>query len=291
MKEKDFNDILEIEGIYAKGFGMISKLLMQDVRITPYAKCIYSYFCSYAGNGSQAFPSVSLILHHLGMSETTYYKHFKLLKDYGYIKTKQSKSNGKYSKTIYTLVSNPTPSIKLQCTVNESTELQCTENKGYNINSSLKLTSSYNNQSINHKTDGLIDNEIVSLPIATITSELNEYNNIKELISKNIDLDNLKEENPHDNSIENIYEIIVDVISSKKNYIRINGENKSTDIVKGIFIKLNGDHVRYVIETLKKNTTKANNIKSYITTSLYNSYSTLDVFYTNTVNHDLYGVK
>ncbi|PKM52458.1 MAG: hypothetical protein CVV02_01510 [Firmicutes bacterium HGW-Firmicutes-7] len=133
--QENFTDILMIEGVNAKGYGMIPKMVMQDTRLTPEAKCIYSYFCSYAGAGSQAFPSVKLIIYHLGMSETRYYKHFKLLKDYGYIKTTQSKSNGKFSKTIYTIVSNPKPSISFECTGNESTENESAQNEGYNINS------------------------------------------------------------------------------------------------------------------------------------------------------------
>lgn len=96
--QDNFTDILQVEGINAKGYGMIPKMVMQDTRLTPEAKCIYSYFCSYAGAGSQAFPSVKLIVYHLGMSETRYYKHFKLLKECGYIKTRQSKVNGKYSR-------------------------------------------------------------------------------------------------------------------------------------------------------------------------------------------------
>ncbi len=146
---EDFSSILEVEGIYAKGYGMISKLLMQDLRITPEAKCIYAYFCSYAGNGSQAFPSVSLILHHLGMSESRYYRHFNLLKEYGYIKTRQPKVSGKYSKLIYTIVLNPVPvsneyteneakhdeSFQNETLGNEYLQNEGTENEGHNNNS------------------------------------------------------------------------------------------------------------------------------------------------------------
>ncbi len=158
VNEKQFNDILEVEGIYAKGFGMISKLVMQDTRLTPESKCIYSYFVSYAGQGTQAFPSVSLILYHLGISESRYYRHFKLLKCYGYIKTRQLKTKGKFSRTIYTLVTNPVPSTQNEGTVksptpqNECTENESTHFEGYN-NNSIKINSIKNKQQQPQKRD------------------------------------------------------------------------------------------------------------------------------------------
>ena len=44
MNTKDLTDILRVEGINAKGFGFVPKLVMQDIRLTPEAKCIYAYF-------------------------------------------------------------------------------------------------------------------------------------------------------------------------------------------------------------------------------------------------------
>ena len=70
-----FTNILEVEGINAQGFGMIAKMAMLDQRLTIEAKAIYSYFCSYAGGGSTAFPSVSKIVYDLKISKDRYYKH------------------------------------------------------------------------------------------------------------------------------------------------------------------------------------------------------------------------
>ena len=49
------------------------------------------------------------------------------------------------------------------------------------------------------------------------------------------------------------------------------------------------EHIDYVIDSLKKNTTKVKNIRSYLLTALYNSYETLDHYYRSEVNYDLYG--
>lgn len=105
------NDILHVQGVKSNGFGIIPKLVMQDTRLTRDAKAIYAYFCSYAGGGDTAFPTVSKICHDLGFgSEDTYRKHFKLLVKYGYIRVEQVRdSSGRFSHNVYTLVDKPEP--------------------------------------------------------------------------------------------------------------------------------------------------------------------------------------
>ena len=88
---------------YSKGYGIIAKLAMQDRRLKPTSKAIYAYFCSFAGAGRTAFPSVSKIIYDLAITEDTYYKHFKPLKEFGYITVEQEKdSTGKFKRNIYT---------------------------------------------------------------------------------------------------------------------------------------------------------------------------------------------
>ena len=51
--EENSCDILQVEGINSKGFGIVPKLLMQDERLSIYSKAIYCYFCSYAGSAKK----------------------------------------------------------------------------------------------------------------------------------------------------------------------------------------------------------------------------------------------
>jgi len=123
MKQND-SDILKVVGINSKGYGCIPKLVMQDRRITPEAKCIYGYFASYAGTGNSAFPSVSKIMYDLCMGNNRYYKHFKLLTDHGYITVEQAKEEGKFSHNVYILNTQITD-IKAPCLQNDDTEAPC----------------------------------------------------------------------------------------------------------------------------------------------------------------------
>lgn len=103
-----FEDQLRIEGVNFKGFGILPKYVMLDRDLTIEAKTIYAYFCSFAGNGSSTFPGREKILSDLAMSKDAYYKHFKLLTEQGYLTVVQQKQEkNKFSKNIYTLVSNP----------------------------------------------------------------------------------------------------------------------------------------------------------------------------------------
>ena len=85
---------------------------MKDRRLTPQAKAIYAYFCSYAGCGSTAFPKVSQIMYDLNISNKTYYKHFDLLTEFGYITVVKIKKEGtKFDNNIYKLNTNPKKTV------------------------------------------------------------------------------------------------------------------------------------------------------------------------------------
>jgi hypothetical protein len=133
-------DVLQVQGRMSRGYGIIPKIPMQDNRLTIEAKAIYSYFCTYAGAGTTAFPSRSKILYDLQIGETRYYKHFKLLKQYGYIKVEQNTdSAGKFRNNIYTLVEmiEPHPQnrgTEKPCPHFEDTDNAYTENEGTKSN-------------------------------------------------------------------------------------------------------------------------------------------------------------
>ena len=109
----NFKDILRVEGVNFKGFGIIPKLIMFDKALSLEAKSIYAYFASYAGNGTTSFPGRSIILKQLKMSKDAYYRHYNQLISQGYIKIQQNKSkDGSFTNNIYTLVSNP-PNVEM----------------------------------------------------------------------------------------------------------------------------------------------------------------------------------
>ena len=54
-------------------------------------------------------------------------------------------------------------------------------------------------------------------------------------------------------------------------------------------LKLNSEHIVYVMDSLRENTTKVRNIRAYLLTALYNAPTSMNSHYTALVSHDLYG--
>lgn len=108
-----------------------------------------------------------------------------------------------------------------------------------------------------------------------------------ELIKENIEYDYQTEKE----KIDEIVEIMLDVICSTKDTIRVNGEDMPHEIVKSRFLKLDSSHIDYVLTSLKKNTSEVRNIRAYLITALYNAPTTIDGYYTALVNHDMYGKR
>lgn len=88
---------------------------------------------------------------------------------------------------------------------------------------------------------------------------------------------------------EEIYETVCDIVCVKRNTIRINGEEYPYELVKCRFLKLNSSHVSYVMDRMRDTTTKITNIRSYLITALYNAPSTMNHYYQQEVQHDMYG--
>jgi len=59
--------------------------------------------------------------------------------------------------------------------------------------------------------------------------------------------------------------------------------------VKSRLLKLDREHIRFVFDCLKENTTQVRNMKQYLLTTLYNAPVTIESYYAARVNHDLYG--
>jgi hypothetical protein len=188
-------DVLKVQGVMARGYGIIPKLPMQDTNLTIEAKAIYAYIRSYAGAGTTAFPSRSKILHDLQIGENRYYKHFEILKKHGYITVEQHTDNrGRFRHNIYTLVENIpenqgiqdmdiVPYLQNEGTANASpylhfpcTDNPRTENGGINNNNN-KINILNNNSAICLKNNNTtIDTEVSSSLVLSLGGEKNRQN-------------------------------------------------------------------------------------------------------------------
>jgi len=117
---------------------------------------------------------------------------------------------------------------------------------------------------------------------------MDEMDRYRELIKENIDFDLLVDAHPSDEeTLEGYVEMMVEVCCSRKDYIRISGEDVATGVVKGQFLKLNRDHIDYVLTCMNNNPTLIRNIKAYTLAALYNAPNTIGQYYASLVSHDM----
>lgn len=110
---------------------------------------------------------------------------------------------------------------------------------------------------------------------------------IKENISYNhhMKYDSYGEKELYDELIQ----VICEVVCVRRPIIRVAGEEYPYELVKSRFLKLESSHLEYVIDCMKNTTTKITNIKAYMITALYNATTTINHFYQQEINHDMYG--
>ena len=108
---------------------------------------------------------------------------------------------------------------------------------------------------------------------------------VREEVKENIEYEHLRQELPYDD-VGSLLELIVDVLSSTASTIRIGGEVLPVDAVRRRFRQLDGEHIKYIIDSMSQTTTKINNIRAYLLTALYNAPITIGPYYSAAVRHD-----
>ena len=118
--------------------------------------------------------------------------------------------------------------------------------------------------------------------------DFDNYSAIRSYIANQISLDALKVDYSDNPLVDELYELIVDVVTSSKKEIVICGEKKPMSIVRSQFMKLNMFNIAFVLERLEETKPKIGNIKSYLLTTLYNSLLTTSSYYRTRCNNEIF---
>ena len=166
-----------------------------------------------------------------------------------------------------------------------SVEMTSQEVLNLHANNTDKNNTEYNNtESITSFYSG---EEKRSEASSSASCSYEEYQEWEEYLAEQLQIEDLKRRREMDaDMIQEIFGLVVDTMCSKRKTIRIAGEDMSMEIVKSRFMKLNAEHVQFVMNNLSQNTTRIKNIKQYLLTSLYNSTLTIDSYYTARVQYD-----
>ena len=111
---------------------------------------------------------------------------------------------------------------------------------------------------------------------------------LEEYFSHSIEIDLLLRLYPDDeDTLYQIVNLLVDTCATNRKLLHIAGDDKPAEVVRSRFMKLNADHIRFVLKCLAENSSPIRNMKQYLLASLYNAPTTMQLSYQNQTNHDL----
>ena len=120
------------------------------------------------------------------------------------------------------------------------------------------------------------------------TERNDAYRVYEEIIKDNIAYDILLQDRSLDRDrLNEIVDLMLETVCTARKKIRIAGDDYPAELVKSKFMKLNSEHIRFVLDCMQENTTKIRNIKQYLKAVLFNAPSTIDSYYTSLVAHDM----
>ena len=117
----------------------------------------------------------------------------------------------------------------------------------------------------------------------------NTENNDTEYLSFYSDVSEVERKEAERNAYQQIIlEHIGYEVCSEQEFIRIGGDRKPLSVVKSQFLKLDSEHIRFVLHCMKENTSKVVNMRQYLLAVLYNAPLTISNYYSSLVQHDMY---
>lgn len=220
----------------------------------------------------------------------------KELEQYGYlIRHRIRDSNGRIVDMEYVIYERPhtaSPDTEKPYMVKPDMGLPRLETPAQ-INIDKRITDESNTDLSN--THSILSDEARSSVLAALEAkrkepEYRDMDMYREIIKENICYDYLRSDLPYEHDrLEEILELLVETVCSTKKYIRVAGSDYPAEVVRSRLLKLDMEHIKFVFDCLKENTTKIRNIKQYLLTTLYNAPTTIGSYYSALVQHDLYG--
>ena len=220
----------------------------------------------------------------------------KELETAGYIVRRQLRgTNGRITDTEYVIYEQPQPDMSQPDTASPDTENPDMVKPDTEKPAELNIEKSNTQKSI---TDGLSSTD--SIPFRETAAarpperkgrdamSVSEIENYRDLILENIEYDYLcREFATYREDLDEIVELMVETVCARRKTTRIAGSDFPHEVVRSRFLKLDSEHIRFVMDSLQKNTTEVRNMKQYLLTVLFNASTTISNYYTSQVNHDM----
>ena len=120
------------------------------------------------------------------------------------------------------------------------------------------------------------------------TDGMSQREQLEKYFSQSLEVELLLRLCPDDEDIiYQIVDLLVDTCATKRKMLRIARDDRPAEVVRSRFMKLNADHIKFVLKCLAENSSPIRNMKQYLLASLYNAPTTMQLSYQNQTNHDL----
>ena len=121
-----------------------------------------------------------------------------------------------------------------------------------------------------------------------VRDRIGQMDAYRALIHENISYGELLREHPYDvDLIDGYVELMVEVCCTGRETVRVNQDDIPAAVVRSRFLKLDREHILYVMESMQRNTTQVVNVRAYTLSALYNAPVTIGQYYTSQVSHDM----
>ena len=119
------------------------------------------------------------------------------------------------------------------------------------------------------------------------TDGMSQREQLEKYFSQSLEVELLLRLCPDDEDIiYQIVDLLVDTCATKRKMLRVAGDDRPAEVVRSRFMKLNADHIKFVLKCLAENSSPIRNMKQYLLASLYNAPTTMQLYYQNQTNHD-----
>lgn len=280
-----------------RDYTVMSNYHLRDKRLTLKAKGLLSQMLSLPEDWDYTLSGLSHINRE---SKDAIRSAVNELEKAGYIHRRQTTdASGKFSTNEYVIHEHPDqpePSLEKPSSENPPTDDPPTGNPSPENPTQLntKKPSKERSNTDGQSTDSIPfrENAAGSLPEpkGREAASMDEIEAYRALILENIEYDFIRQDyGLYSSDLDEIVEIMVETVCARRKYTRVAGSDFPHEVVKSRLLKLNGEHIRFVMDCMKENTTKIRNIKQYLLTALFNAPTTIGNYYSSLVNHDMYG--
>ena len=138
------------------------------------------------------------------------------------------------------------------------------------------------------KKENKIEMNNTNLILSDESEKMKNRELLEEYFSHSLEIDLLLRLYPDDeDTLYQIVNLLVDTCATNRKLLHIAGDDKPAEVVRSQFMKLNADHICFVLKCLAENSNPIRNMKQYLLASLYNAPTTMQLSYQNQTNHDL----